>query len=84
MLDYSTLTMHLWQFNSRFLKCCLFYRKISGSFSSTVRDIYILVVVQEVMKFDPAPVIRPPYKAMHIRSEKIGILSLHVSAAVLV
>ena len=66
MLDYTTLTMQLWQFNSQFLKCCLFYRKISGSFSSTVRDIYILVVVQEVMKFDPAPVIQPPGKAMHI------------------
>ena len=47
MLDCTTLTMHLWQFNSRFLKCCLLYRKISGSFLSTVSDIYILVVVQE-------------------------------------
>ena len=56
----------LWQFNRRFSKCCLSYRKISGSFSSTVRDVYVLVVVQEVMKFDPAPVIRPPGKAMHI------------------
>ena len=45
MLDYTTLTMQLWQFNSQFLKCCLSYRKISGSFSSTVRDIYILVGV---------------------------------------
>ena len=66
MLDYTTLTMQLWQFNRRFSQCCLSYRKISGSFSSTVRDVYILVFVQEVMKFDPAPVIRPPGKAMHI------------------
>ena len=44
-LHCTALTMHLWQFNSRFFKCCLFYRKISVSFSSTVRDIYILVVM---------------------------------------
>ena len=66
MLDYTTLTMQLWQFNRRFSQCCLSYRKISGSFSSTVRDVYILIVVQEVMKFDPVPVIRPSRKAMHI------------------
>ena len=47
MLDCTTLTMHLWQFNSRFLKCFFLYKKISGSFLSTVSDIYILVVVQE-------------------------------------
>ena len=55
------LLLLLWLFNSRFLSVLYAKGRLQVVFTITTRDIYIPVVVEEVIKFESAPLIRPNF-----------------------